>query len=282
MEIIIAENAGFCFGVKRAMDLVWKEIVESNGKNIYALGPLIHNKQVVQRFEENGLVTLDEITEVPEESKMIIRSHGVEKKIYDKADEKNIQIIDTTCPYVRKIHFIVKDHFDKGYQIILIGDKTHPEVIGINGWCDNKAIIINSLEQVSGLKLENSKKYCIVAQTTFNLNLYEEIIAQIENKVENKQFFNTICSATRTRQNSARELSKDVDAMIVIGGKHSSNTQKLVKISKELIPTFAVETKDELEEIDFSNFEKVGITAGASTPDWIIEEVIQYLKDKTK
>ena len=277
MKVKVAKEAGFCFGVKRAMKMAWNEL-EVNNEGIYALGPLIHNKQAVSKYEEKGLVTVDEIESVPNTKKMIIRSHGVSEKIYKDAKQKQINIVDTTCPFVRKIHRIVKAYHDKGYEIIVIGDSKHPEVIGINGWCENLAIIIKTLEDLEKFEFNKSKKYCVVAQTTINLELYLKIVNKLSEELCNIVFNNTICSATKVRQQSARELAQEVDCMVVIGGKHSSNTQKLVNICKEAVETFAIETKEDLDIETLKNYDTIGITAGASTPDWIIEDVIKFIE----
>lgn len=277
MNVKIAKNAGFCFGVKRAMKMAWDE-VEKNNSGIYALGPLIHNKQAVAKYEEKGLKTVDEIDIIPNYENMIIRSHGVPEKTYKEAKDKKLKIIDTTCPFVKKIHTVVSEYHNKGYEIIVIGDMKHPEVIGINGWCENSAIIIKTVEQMENMDLDNSKKYCLVAQTTINPDLYSSIVAKLSDKLEEIVFNDTICSATKTRQESAKELAREVDCMVVIGGKHSSNTQKLVKVCEDLVPTFAIETKDELDVDMLKEYKTLGITAGASTPNWIIEEVITFIE----
>ena len=278
MNIKISEKAGFCFGVKRAMGLAWRELCDEHDKQTYALGPLIHNKQAVEKYEERGLITVDDIEEIPSDVKMIIRSHGVSKSIYDRAEEKGLDVVDTTCPFVKKIHDIVKENYDTGKKIILIGDKNHPEVIGINGWCKNTAITIKTIEEAEVLELNNDKSYCAVAQTTMNLEVYRKIVEILKTKADDIEFNNTICSSTKARQEAARELASEMDCMIVIGGKHSSNTQKLVGICKEVCPTFAIETRDDLDVEEIKKYENVGITAGASTPDWIIDDIIEYLK----
>lgn len=282
-KIIIADNAGYCFGVKRAMNMAWNELeknMDSNRK-IYALGPLIHNKQAVSKYEEKGLVTIEKISEIEDiNSEMIIRSHGVSKEIYDEAQRINIDIVDTTCPFVKKIHYIVKDAYEKGKKIIVIGDKNHPEVIGIVGWCNNDALIFKDINEIDFNKILPDFDYVLVSQTTMNEVKFNEIVELLNNKKLNLKIENTICSATRIRQQSARELAEKVDFMIVIGGKHSSNTQKLVKICEEIVSTFSIETKDDLVHINLDEYETVGLTAGASTPDWIIEEVISYLEEK--
>ncbi|HJG97472.1 MAG TPA: 4-hydroxy-3-methylbut-2-enyl diphosphate reductase [Romboutsia timonensis] len=276
MKVKIAKEAGFCFGVKRAMKMAWDEL-ELNS-DIYALGPLIHNRQAVQKYEDKGLITVDTIDSIPNNESVIIRSHGVSKDIYDRANFSNLNIIDTTCPFVKKIHNIVKEFYEEGFKIIIIGDKNHPEIIGINGWCENSALIIKSVDDLNNLNLDNNNKYCVVAQTTLNLELYNQIVDILSKELDNIQFNNTICSATKTRQQAAKELSVDVDCMIVIGGKHSSNTQKLVNICKEQVPTFSIETKEDLDIDKLSKFNIIGVTAGASTPNWIIEDVICFIE----
>ena len=276
MKVKIAKEAGFCFGVKRAMKMAWDEL-ELNS-DIYALGPLIHNRQAVQKYEDKGLITVDTIDSIPNNESVIIRSHGVSKDIYDRANFSNLNIIDTTCPFVKKIHNIVKEFYEEGFKIIIIGDKNHPEIIGINGWCENSALIIKSVDDLNNLNLDNNNKYCVVAQTTLNLELYNQIVDILSKELDNIQFNNTICSATKTRQQAAKELSVDVDCMIVIGGKHSSNTQKLVNICKEQVPTFSIEDKEDLDIDKLSKFNIIGVTAGASTPNWIIEDVICFIE----
>lgn len=279
-EVLIAENAGFCFGVKRAMNMAQKELEEKKDISVYALGPLIHNKQAVEKYENMGLITIDKIDDVNQnlESEMIIRSHGVPKITYDEAESKSIDIVDTTCPFVKKIHYIVSKGEEENKSIILLGDSNHPEVIGINGWCKDKAIIFKELEEVKNYDFDKTKEYLVVSQTTMNEKNFDNIIEYLETLGLKLSVKNTICSATRVRQQAARELSQKVDVMVVIGGKHSSNTQKLVKICSEIVDTISIETKEDMKYVDFSGYNKIGVTAGASTPDWIIEEAIEFLK----
>lgn len=279
-EVLIAENAGFCFGVKRAMNMAQKELEEKKDISVYALGPLIHNKQAVEKYENMGLITIDKIDDVNQnlESEMIIRSHGVPKITYDEAESRSIDIVDTTCPFVKKIHYIVSKGEEENKSIILLGDSNHPEVIGINGWCKDKAIIFKELEEVKDYDFDKTKEYLVVSQTTMNEKNFDNIIEYLETLGLKLSVKNTICSATRVRQQAARELSQKVDVMVVIGGKHSSNTQKLVKICSEIVDTISIETKEDMKDVDFSGYNKIGVTAGASTPDWIIEEAIEFLK----
>ncbi|WFD12134.1 4-hydroxy-3-methylbut-2-enyl diphosphate reductase [Tepidibacter hydrothermalis] len=278
MKFKIADYAGFCFGVQRAMDMAWEELETMNDDEVYSLGPLIHNKQAVKVYEDKGLNVVDDLDKVNEKSKIIIRSHGVSKDIYRNAVDKNLKVIDATCPFVKKIQDIANEYYNKGYKIIIVGDKSHPEVVGINGWCNNEAITIKNIEDLSEIP-RNYKKYCVVAQTTINLNMYKEISEKLKNILEDVIVHNTICLATRDRQKSASQLSKEVDCMIVIGGKHSSNTQKLVKICEENVETYHIETVSDLHAYDIKKYSFVGITAGASTPSWIIEDVIKFIKN---
>lgn len=274
MEIIIADNAGFCFGVKRAVDITTDELSSSN-KDIYSLGPLIHNSQAVKKLEEKGLKTIDNIEGIGD-SRIIIRSHGVSKSVIDKINEMNLDIIDSTCPYVKSVHKRVEEYQNQGYNIVIIGDPDHPEVIGINGWCNDKAFIVNSLEEATNLP--KMDKICIVSQTTNTQEKFETISKLINEKGNEVKIFNTICNATNLRQESCKEVASKVDAMIVIGGYHSSNTNKLVEISKKYCNNvYHIETSKELPLQMLSKFNKIGITAGASTPDWIIKEVVEIM-----
>ena len=279
MEIIIAENAGFCFGVKRAVDLTEEELSKKEC-SMYSLGPLIHNPQVVEDFDKKGLKVIDSIEELeinPEKNKkVIIRSHGVSKQIIEKMEDNSIEFTDTTCPYVKSIHNRVEEFKNQGYNIIIVGDSTHPEVIGINGWCNNEGYVVNSINDAS--ELPNMDKICIVCQTTYKKEKFDSIINVIKNKSEDIKLFNTICNATKLRQESCKEVASQVDYMIVIGGYHSSNTKKLAEISRENCNNVIhIETAEELDLDEVKKYKKIGITAGASTPDWIIEEVVETM-----
>lgn len=278
MKVIVANHSGFCFGVERAIETTFSKVNDNNNKkSIYTLGPLIHNQQVVDKLQGVGVTAVDDLDNLGDGT-IIIRSHGVSKHIYDEANEKKIDITDATCPFVKKIQNTVQEYREKGYNIVIIGNSNHPEVIGINGWCNNEAYIINSKDDIE--KIPFVKKLCIVVQTTMPTSLYEQLSNMLENKAEEVVKFNTICSATRDRQEAARDLAKEVEAIIVIGGYHSSNTQKLVEICKAEKPntTFHIETVSELPINLLKNYETVGVTAGASTPKWIIDEVIDKLK----
>lgn len=280
MKIIVAKNSGFCFGVKEAINSTMDVLDEEKEKNVYSLGPLIHNNQAIEKLKNLGLNVIDYIQDI-NKGRVIIRSHGVPLNIYDIAKENDIELVDCTCPFVRKIQEKVKDCYEFKKDIVIIGDPKHPEVIGINGWCKDKAYIINSKEDVKDLPL--LKDVCVVSQTTMTNEKFEELSHLVKQKSVNTEICNTICNATKVRQDSCKEVAKKADAMVVIGGYHSSNTQKLVEISKKYCENvYHVETVDELPLADLKNYETIGITAGASTPTWIIEEVLSKMEELLK
>lgn len=280
LKIIIAEKSGFCFGVKEAMNTTVDVLKNDKSGSVSSLGPLIHNNQAIEKLELLGLTVIDNINDV-DLGKVIIRSHGIPLDMYKTAEENDIELVDCTCPFVRKIQKKVRECYNQGKSIVIIGNPNHPEVVGINGWCENKAYIINSIEDVENMpKLNN---VCVVAQTTATTEKFMQLSQLISNKSSGAEICNTICNATKTRQNACRELAKKVDAMIVIGGYHSSNTQKLVEISKEYCEdVYHVEIVNELPLDILRNYKVVGITAGASTPTWIIEEVYNKMVEISK
>lgn len=279
MEVNVAKSAGFCFGVKRAVDLVYEE---AKGKQkVYTLGPIIHNEQVVEDMEKKGVRVIQSVDEInqAEDATVIIRSHGVTKNVYQALEEKKVRIVDATCPFVKKIHTIVQEKKTQGYQIVVVGNASHPEVEGICGWCDNQCIVIETIEEANECRLDIDKKVCIVAQTTFNYKKFEDIVDILSKKSYDIIVMNTICNATEVRQTEAGTIARQSDAMIVIGGKHSSNTQKLYEICKnECQNTHFIQTLDDLDLKLFKSFRSVGITAGASTPNNIIKEVQSYVR----
>lgn len=274
MEVKLAKSAGFCFGVKRAIDTVYEQV--ETGKKIYTLGPIIHNEEVVKDLEEKGVRVLEteQDLEKVKDGTIIIRSHGVSKHVYESIKRQKLEYVDATCPFVRKIHKIVEEESSKGNTILIIGNENHPEVAGIRGWSRSEAYVINTAEEAVNFDIPVEKKLCIVSQTTFNYNKFQELVEIISKKRYDIIVLNTICNATEVRQQEARKIAKDVDAMIVIGGRHSSNTQKLFEIcKKECENTYYIQT---LVDLDFDRLKtvgSVGITAGASTPKNIIEEV---------
>lgn len=275
MEITVAKSAGFCFGVQRAVDSVYKELEENSGK-IYTFGPIIHNEQVVEDLNKKGIEVIDTVEQLKEikEGTVVIRSHGVAKEIYDILEQQKLKMVDATCPFVKKIHNIVLDESNNGKTIIIIGNDNHPEVEGIKGWVNGEVIVINKEEQIEKLSLPGQTKACIVSQTTFNHNKFKYLVEIIRKKGYDITVVNTICNATHVRQVEARKISSNVDGMIVIGGKNSSNTQKLYDICRnECENTFYVQTVKDLNLHELKSLKSIGITAGASTPKNIIEEV---------
>lgn len=279
MEINIAKSAGFCFGVRRAVDTVYKE---SGKKNVYTYGPIIHNDEVVADLERQGVGVIYDSREFRSlgEGTIIIRSHGVPKAIYDEIAEAGLNLVDATCPFVRKIHRIVERESREGRVVIIVGNNHHPEVEGIMGWCHTRPIVIENREQAEAIAVDADTKLSIVSQTTFNYNKFQYLVEIISEKGYDINVFNTICNATEERQKETRELAMRSDAMIVIGGRHSSNTQKLFEISKkECSNTFYIQTKNDLNMEDFHNIGILGITAGASTPNNIIKEVHESMAE---
>lgn len=279
MEVILSKNAGFCYGVKRAVDMAISA-QEKYRKKIYTLGPLIHNNDVVCYLKTLNIFPIDiaDIESLKKDDIVIVRSHGIPLTIFNKLNKKEVIIIDATCTYVSNIQQKVKKYYDEGYSILIVGDKNHPEVIGINGWCHDNAIITNDSSEIDCLP----KKICVVSQTTEKQSRWESVLEKVVKFSKEIVAFNTICSATGVRQKAAYDLSKDVDYMIVIGGKNSSNTTKLFEIcQKNCDNTIHIENCKEipLELINNKELNKIGITAGASTPDWVINEAINKLSN---
>lgn len=279
MDTYVAENSGFCFGVKNAIDETIKILAENKNKKIYSYGPLIHNRQVIEKMSKEGLCEIQSLKEIENKNAiLIIRSHGITEEIFNEIKGLKIEYIDCTCPFVSKIHKIVSKYHKDGYKIFIAGDQYHPEVIGINGWCNNTGTIIQDTKIID--KLPNYDRICLVAQTTITAELWNRIVEKVKDKFKTVKIFNTRCIATEERQNSAKELSQKVDAMIVIGGYNSSNTLKLYEICKERnANTYHIETIDELPYKFLKDVKNIGITAGASTPDWILKEVIRKMQD---
>ena len=280
MEIILAKTAGFCFGVQRAVDTAY-EHADDKGR-VYTYGQIIHNEEVVGDLSRHGVKVIedDELSDI-RDSKVIIRSHGAEKKVYDILESNGNIVIDATCPFVKKIHNIVRDKSADGHTIVIVGDENHPEVRGIMGWCVSRPVVIGSEEEAEIFtqkcldgSYSRKENISIVSQTTFNYRKFNNIVDIIRNKLYNVTAYKTICNATSVRQREAKEIASKVDAMIVIGGRNSSNTQKLFEISKkECENTYYIQTLVDLDLTTFESVSRVGITAGASTPNNIIKEV---------
>ncbi len=279
MEVILAQNAGFCFGVQRAVEKVYEQT--GLGKKIYTYGPIIHNEEVVRDLGERGVTVIESPEELEALSggTVVIRSHGVPRSIYEIMRRKGLECVDATCPFVKRIHNTVEKESENGKRIIIIGNEGHPEVEGIMGWSKTPAVVIESAREAENFVPLEGEKLCIVSQTTFNYNKFKELVEIFEKKGYNVTVVNTICNATEERQTQARRIAAMVDAMIVIGGKHSSNTRKLYEICKEkCVSTHFIQTLEDLHLELPKTAALVGITAGASTPNYIIEEVQNYVR----
>ena len=282
-QIILAKTAGFCFGVDRAVNLVYELVDE--GKKVCTLGPIIHNAQLVADLESKGVKIIDDISQAPQGYTVVVRTHGVEKSVLDELESKGIDYVNATCPFVTKIHNIVKKQ-DENTVVLIAGDKNHPEVLGIKSYCKGDSYVFKNEEELTEIiqKYEIAQKNDVicVAQTTFSLNEQKKCKKIFKKLCTNCKIFDTICNATSDRQNEAEELSKNSDAMIVVGGRHSSNTCKLRDTGEANCPTFLIETADELASFDLSKYNVIGVTAGASTPSVIIKEVLKSMSEEIK
>ena len=275
-EVILARSAGFCFGVHHT-------VYERTGmENVYTYGPIIHNDEVVKDLESKGVKAISDVAQLDgiDNATVIIRSHGVSKNVYESIKTKNYEVVDATCPFVLKIHRIVEQESKAGKQIVIIGNEKHPEVEGIKGWSVSPVYIVDSIEKAQNLELDRAKEVVVVSQTTFNYNKFQELVEIINKKSYNITIKNTICNATEERQTEARDIARKVSAMIVIGDKSSSNTRKLYEICKgECEDTFYIQTLRDLNLNDLRFIDSIGITAGASTPNNIIEEVYTNVRE---
>ena len=276
-EIIRAEHAGFCFGVKQAIDMTDNQIEKRSEGRIYTCGPLIHNRFVTDDLERRGVSIIDSIEEAEAGDTVIVRSHGETRDFFQRAEEKGIHIVDATCPFVDRIHKLAEEASDRGKTVVIAGNGDHPEVIGIRGWCRGKTIVVGSREEAE--KVEESSVF-LVCQTTIKRQLFDEIVSVFTRKGIDMEMRDTICSATRDRQNSCEKLSRTVDAMVIIGGKNSSNTQKLFEIAKKNCKkTFFVENIEDLPLKQLQKCNRIGVAAGASTPECVIKEVIANMSE---
>ena len=290
MEIIKAERAGFCFGVANAVNKTF-EILENNKESrfVFSYGELIHNDRVIRKLSDLGMKVIKSVDEIialtsgkPEKATVIIRAHGISPEEMHKIEQLGCEIIDATCPFVSKIHKLVRDEYSAGRKIIIVGDPQHPEVIGTNGWCDGKATILSAAADAEEFISVNKKSdfYSVVAQTTFSKKIFNEICNIIKKYFDNVNFFDTICSATSLRQEETIKIASQADLMIVVGDRKSSNTCKLFDLSSELCENVLfVEDAGELDISQIDKYKKVGVTAGASVPDWIIGEVIGKMSE---
>ena len=281
MKVELAKSAGFCFGVEKAVNTVYEEAKKEN-EIVYTLGPIIHNEEVVKDMKKRGVeaVKMEELASLPKGT-VIIRSHGVSRDVYNFVKQSGHRVVDATCPFVKKIHAIVSVQSGKGKTVVVIGNPDHPEVMGIKGWGDKNTYAVENIEQFISLGLKKDEEIIIVAQTTFNHKKFQEIIDKISLLGYDVRCFNTICNATQERQAEAKKIASNVDAMIVIGDKKSSNTGKLVEICQEECKnTVFIQTLEDLNYDALLSVDSVGITAGASTPKHIIEEVQNIVRSK--
>ena len=288
LEILVAENSGFCFGVKQAIEKA-EYIAKENHKNksfakeenqkgrVYTCGPIIHNSDVTNDLKKKGIDIIKSLAEAKEQDIVIVRSHGEPKSFYEEAEKRQLHLEDATCPFVKKIHNLVREAYENSYNVVVCGDENHQEVIGINGWCDNKAIIVDTIEKAEKVQEDN---LFVVAQTTIQEKLLDEVVKVFKDKGKKIIVKNTICDATQKRQDSCKNTANKVDLMIVIGGKHSSNSKKLFEIAKNICKkTYFIENKEELPLKEVIKCSKIGVAAGASTPECVIEEVIATMSE---
>lgn len=280
-KIVLAKTAGFCFGVNRAVDMLYKMV--ENGEKVSTLGPIIHNPQVIADLQSKGVNIINDPDQLQNGTRLVLRTHGVERDILEKLDESGKSYCDATCPFVKKIHKIVKENSDDDTAVFIAGDKNHPEVKGIMSYCKGEIFPFINAEELDGIikKSENiaKKRIICVAQTTFSIKEWEICIKKIKKHYTNAIIFDTICNATNERQSEALRLSGECDAMIIIGGRQSSNTAKLKAVCEVNCPTYLIETADELPKINLSGFNFIGVTAGASTPAGIIKEVLTTMSE---
>ena len=282
-QIILAKTAGFCFGVDRAVNLVYELV--NKGEKVCTLGPIIHNAQLVDDLKSKGVKIIDDVSQSPEGYTVVVRTHGVEKEVVDELENRKIVYVNATCPFVTKIHNIVKKQ-DENTVVLIAGDCNHPEVLGIRSFCNGESFVFKNEKELSNI-LENhpelsEKSVICVSQTTFSLKEQKKCKKILEKVCTNCKIFDTICNATADRQSEADEISKKSDAMLIIGGRHSSNTCKLRDTCSANCPSFLIETADELHELDLDAYDVIGVTAGASTPALIIKEVLKSMSEEIK
>ncbi len=275
MKVILAKNAGFCFGVKRAIKLAFESAKDLNHP-IYSLGPLIHNPQQVEFLSQKGIKEVSDIESLKPDDTLIIRSHGTTPSVINSVKAKGIKVVDATCPFVVNAQKLAQKLNSDGYQVVIVGEGDHPEVIGLMGFTQDSAWVIDKVDIIKNLP--NKKSIGVIAQTTQSFENFREVVSALLEKCDELRVFNTICHATAQRQESAKELAQEVDIMIVIGGYNSANTNRLVTLCKQYVPTYHIETADEIDKSWFVNANTIGVTAGASTPEWIINKVLEKLK----
>jgi (E)-4-hydroxy-3-methyl-but-2-enyl pyrophosphate reductase len=277
MEVLLAEEFGFCFGVERAVDLVEEALAE--GGTIRSLGALIHNSQEMQRLEQRGVTTISSPTEADANVTAVIRAHGVTPEVQRELEENAAQVIDATCPFVTRVQHLAERAAKEGRDVVVAGNPDHPEMIGVVGYAPDNTYVVRDASEVA--RLPSLRRPLVVSQTTLKLKTFQEVAEAVRAKSDTEpQVINTICSATRDRQDAARALSGQVDAFYVIGGRHSSNSVKLLAVCQEQCArSFLIETADEINPDDLAGINRVGVTAGASTPNWLIEQVVERLRE---
>ncbi|MBI5640245.1 MAG: 4-hydroxy-3-methylbut-2-enyl diphosphate reductase [Nitrospirae bacterium] len=277
MEIITAKRAGFCFGVKRAIDITF-DIAKEDRKGVYTLGPIIHNPQVIRKLREEGISPIEiENVKRGKCKTLIIRTHGIPCQLYDKISAQGFRIIDATCPFVKKAQLYAKLLKEKGYQVVILGDKNHPEVMGLMSFAGDDVMVVGQDTPLKGLK----SKVGIIVQTTQPVEALKKVLSKVIEHAREVKVYNTICSSTALRLKETEAMAHKADVMIVVGGKNSANTTQLANLCRSLsVRTYHIETAAEIEAEWFDNAGRVGITAGASTPDWIIREVEKRIRDR--
>jgi 4-hydroxy-3-methylbut-2-enyl diphosphate reductase len=277
MQVLLADEFGFCFGVERAVEMVEEALAE--GDTVRTLGPLIHNEQEMQRLGQHGVTTISEPVQIKRGETAVIRAHGVTPQVQTELEAKASKVVDATCPFVTRVQKLASRAANENRHVIVVGNPDHPEMIGVKGYAPEHAFIVKDAEEISHLPRLN--RPLVVSQTTIKAQTFFDAAEAVKLKTDDEvQIINTICSATRDRQDAARALAGEVDAFYIIGGNHSSNSRKLLTVCKEQCEkSFLIETEDEINAEDLKGAEKVGVTAGASTPNWLIEKVVKRLKE---
>ena len=292
VEIIVAQNAGFCFGVEKAVEEVTRQIGHAGNTDVFTYGDIVHNEAVVEDFAQKGVRVIDnagDLQTAASESKaagrdacVVIRAHGVGRNVYADMESSGMRVVDATCPFVKRIHKIVREAGEQGHTVVVVGNPEHPEVQGITGWANGPVFVVETKEEADALALDADRPVTVVAQTTFRRQKFEEIVEIFIKNRYNVHIADTICNATHVRQEETKQIAASVDAMIVVGGAHSSNTRKLYEISASFCKnTYLVQNAGDLKGVRLKDCAKVGITAGASTPKKTIEEVLFYVRNGT-
>ncbi len=275
MKIITAKTAGFCFGVKRAIDIAF-QIAKEKRKGVYTLGPIIHNPQVVEMLKDKGIIPIDDIKARKDIKALIIRTHGIPLYLLKEISSTGCEIIDTTCPFVKKAQYYAKLLVEEGYQVVILGEKNHPEVKGLMSYANDNVIVVDGKTPLPKLK----SRVGIVVQTTQPIEALKKVLSDALEHAKEIKVYNTICNSTARRLRETEKMARKVDVMFVVGGKNSANTNQLTRLCESLsVPTYHIETSSEIKEEWFEGAKKIGITAGASTPEWIIKEVEKRIRD---